>query len=136
MPCIGSTNLLLKKSYTEIFLFTDLFEAPKCAFWNTLTHRWSTLGCQLVSSNRTHSSCACRRLATFALLAPSDGLGSHYMRNGTGGATNDVLIGVLAAFFLVLLLLIIVVLACYCRHKKVRVLTIFGCLFYYRKTLL
>ena len=135
MPCIGSTNLLLKKSYTEIFLFTDLFETPKCAFWNTLTHRWSTLGCQLVSSNRTHSSCACRRLATFALLAPSDGLGgSHYLRNG--GATNDVLIGVLAAFFLVLLLLIIVVLACYCRHKKVRVLTIFGCLFYYRKTLL
>ena len=130
MPCIGSTNLLLKKSYTEIFLFTDLFEAPKCAFWNTLTHRWSTLGCQLVSSNRTHSSCACRRLATFALLAPSDGLGSHYMsRGGAGIATNDVLIGVLAAFFLVLLLLIIVVLACYCRHKKVRVLTIFGCLF-------
>ncbi|XP_038640782.1 adhesion G protein-coupled receptor L1-like isoform X5 [Scyliorhinus canicula] len=43
-----------------------------CSFWNyserTMMGFWSTQGCRLIESNRTHTACACSHLTNFALL--------------------------------------------------------------------
>lgn len=48
---------------------------------------WLSEGCKLVSSNRTHSTCACNQLATFGLLTEWDG--SAIGSSGTTGATTN-----------------------------------------------
>ncbi|KAL5289846.1 hypothetical protein ACFFRR_009701 [Megaselia abdita] len=42
---------------------------PVCVFWNFIEHTWSTDGCHLIDTNRTHSTCQCNHLTNFALLA-------------------------------------------------------------------
>lgn len=44
---------------------------------------WLTEGCKLTASNRTHSSCACNHLTSFALLADPAGL------VGAGASASD-----------------------------------------------
>ena len=46
--------------------------SPNCSFWNysqhSMTGQWSSQGCKLVESNRTHTSCSCSHLTNFAVL--------------------------------------------------------------------
>ncbi|XP_015245641.1 adhesion G protein-coupled receptor L2 isoform X12 [Cyprinodon tularosa] len=43
-----------------------------CSFWNyserSMMGYWSTQGCKLVDSNKTHTTCACSHLTNFAIL--------------------------------------------------------------------
>ncbi|XP_041446237.1 adhesion G protein-coupled receptor L2 isoform X3 [Xenopus laevis] len=43
-----------------------------CSFWNyserTMMGYWSTQGCRLVETNKTHTTCACSHLTNFAIL--------------------------------------------------------------------
>ncbi|KAM4640812.1 adhesion G protein-coupled receptor L2 isoform 4-T6 [Discoglossus pictus] len=43
-----------------------------CSFWNyserTMMGYWSTQGCKLVETNKTHTTCACSHLTNFAIL--------------------------------------------------------------------
>ncbi|XP_018593474.1 adhesion G protein-coupled receptor L3 isoform X3 [Scleropages formosus] len=45
---------------------------PNCTFWSyskrTMTGYWSTQGCRLVGTNRTHTTCSCTHLTNFAVL--------------------------------------------------------------------
>ncbi|XP_070564242.1 adhesion G protein-coupled receptor L4-like [Ptychodera flava] len=44
----------------------------RCAFWNytqsTMVGEWSTAGCHVITSNTTHTMCACNHLTNFAVL--------------------------------------------------------------------
>lgn len=43
-----------------------------CSFWNyserSMMGYWSTQGCKLVSSNKSHTTCSCSHLTNFAIL--------------------------------------------------------------------
>uniref|UniRef100_A0A8C2CJ49 Adhesion G protein-coupled receptor L3.1 n=1 Tax=Cyprinus carpio TaxID=7962 RepID=A0A8C2CJ49_CYPCA len=45
---------------------------PNCSFWSyskrTMTGHWSTQDCRLLGTNRTHTSCSCTHLTSFAVL--------------------------------------------------------------------
>ncbi|XP_068177581.1 adhesion G protein-coupled receptor L3 isoform X1 [Antennarius striatus] len=45
---------------------------PNCSFWSyskrTMTGFWSTQDCRLLTTNRTHTSCSCTHLTSFAVL--------------------------------------------------------------------
>lgn len=45
---------------------------PNCSFWSyskrTMTGYWSTQDCRLLATNRTHTSCSCTHLTSFAVL--------------------------------------------------------------------
>ncbi|XP_057699312.1 adhesion G protein-coupled receptor L3 isoform X9 [Corythoichthys intestinalis] len=45
---------------------------PNCSFWSyskrTMTGFWSTQDCRLLNTNRTHTSCSCTHLTSFAVL--------------------------------------------------------------------
>ena len=42
-----------------------------CALWNYNLKQWQMDGCQLIESNRTHSTCECNHLSVYALLRSS-----------------------------------------------------------------
>ncbi|KAG2471166.1 AGRL1 protein, partial [Polypterus senegalus] len=46
--------------------------SPNCSFWNyserSMMGQWSTQGCRMVESNKTHTTCACSHLTNFAVL--------------------------------------------------------------------
>ncbi|KAM8880021.1 adhesion G protein-coupled receptor L3 isoform 10-T13 [Spinachia spinachia] len=45
---------------------------PNCSFWSyskrTMTGFWSTQDCRLLATNRTHTTCSCTHLTSFAVL--------------------------------------------------------------------
>ncbi|XP_037949539.1 latrophilin Cirl [Teleopsis dalmanni] len=49
-------------------LKTENVSNPTCVFWNYIDHAWSANGCNLESTNRTHSICMCNHLTNFAIL--------------------------------------------------------------------
>ncbi|KAM7162337.1 adhesion G protein-coupled receptor L2 isoform 5-T11 [Macrochelys suwanniensis] len=63
---------------TDPVLFTlehidpDNYFNANCSFWNyserTMMGYWSTQGCKLIDTNKTHTSCACSHLTNFAIL--------------------------------------------------------------------
>nr|XP_020844335.1 adhesion G protein-coupled receptor L2 isoform X14 [Phascolarctos cinereus] len=63
---------------TDPVLFTlehidpDNYFNANCSFWNyserTMMGYWSTQGCRLVDTNKTHTTCACSHLTNFAIL--------------------------------------------------------------------
>ncbi|XP_075396254.1 adhesion G protein-coupled receptor L4 [Tenrec ecaudatus] len=50
-------------------------QESRCAFWkyssHTMNGSWSSEGCELTSSNETHTSCRCNHLTHFAILMSS-----------------------------------------------------------------
>ncbi|XP_063198860.1 adhesion G protein-coupled receptor L2 isoform X21 [Chroicocephalus ridibundus] len=50
----------------------DNYFNANCSFWNyserTMMGYWSTQGCKLVDTNKTHTTCACSHLTNFAIL--------------------------------------------------------------------
>ncbi|XP_048457512.1 adhesion G protein-coupled receptor L2 [Rhincodon typus] len=63
---------------TEPVVFTlahidpDNYFNANCSFWSyserTMTGFWSTQGCKLIDTNRTHTKCECRHLTNFAII--------------------------------------------------------------------
>lgn len=51
---------------------TENYFNPNCSFWNyserSMTGYWSTQGCKLLATNKTHTTCACSHLTNFAIL--------------------------------------------------------------------
>ncbi|XP_076462795.1 latrophilin-like protein 1 [Babylonia areolata] len=43
-------------------------ENPKCSFWDTELSAWSSEGCWVFESNKTHTLCKCDHLTSFAVL--------------------------------------------------------------------
>ncbi|KAM8939275.1 adhesion G protein-coupled receptor L3 [Pelodytes ibericus] len=45
---------------------------PNCSFWsysrNNMSGHWSTQGCRLLTTNKTHTVCSCNHLTNFAVL--------------------------------------------------------------------
>ncbi|XP_053559162.1 adhesion G protein-coupled receptor L3 [Bombina bombina] len=45
---------------------------PNCSFWSysktNMSGHWSTQGCRLLSTNKTHTTCSCNHLTNFAVL--------------------------------------------------------------------
>uniref|UniRef100_A0A3Q3WD45 Uncharacterized protein n=1 Tax=Mola mola TaxID=94237 RepID=A0A3Q3WD45_MOLML len=67
---------------TEPVVFTlkhlqlDNYYTPNCSFWNyserSMTGQWSSLGCRLLGTNNTHTTCSCSHLTNFAVLMAHD----------------------------------------------------------------
>ncbi|XP_069795468.1 adhesion G protein-coupled receptor L2 isoform X6 [Narcine bancroftii] len=63
---------------TEPVVFTlehidpDNYFNANCSFWSyserTMMGFWSTQGCKLINTNRTHTTCECRHLTNFAII--------------------------------------------------------------------
>ncbi|MGH0149903.1 UNVERIFIED_CONTAM: hypothetical protein FKN15_015811 [Acipenser sinensis] len=58
--------------FTLPHLKLDNHFSPNCSFWNyserSMMGYWSTQGCRLVKTNKTHTTCACSHLTNFAVL--------------------------------------------------------------------
>uniref|UniRef100_A0A8C1SGF6 Adhesion G protein-coupled receptor L2 n=1 Tax=Cyprinus carpio TaxID=7962 RepID=A0A8C1SGF6_CYPCA len=67
--------------FTLAHLDTENYFNPNCSFWNysetSMTGYWSTQGCKLLATNKTHTTCSCSHLTNFAILmVHRDGVGS------------------------------------------------------------
>ncbi|XP_073767739.1 adhesion G protein-coupled receptor L2b.1 isoform X6 [Danio rerio] len=58
--------------FTLEHLDTENYFNPNCSFWNyserSMSGYWSTQGCKLLSTNKTHTTCSCSHLTNFAIL--------------------------------------------------------------------
>ncbi|XP_063795062.1 adhesion G protein-coupled receptor L2 isoform X11 [Pseudophryne corroboree] len=58
--------------FTLKHIDADNYFNANCSFWNyserTMMGYWSTQGCRLVETNKTHTTCACSHLTNFAIL--------------------------------------------------------------------
>ncbi|XP_078264259.1 adhesion G protein-coupled receptor L2 isoform X4 [Rhinoraja longicauda] len=69
---------------TEPVVFTlqhidpDNYFNANCSFWSyserTMMGFWSTQGCKLIDTNRTHTKCECRHLTNFAIIMAHKGV--------------------------------------------------------------
>ncbi|XP_072261024.1 adhesion G protein-coupled receptor L3 isoform X5 [Pyxicephalus adspersus] len=78
------TAAVYKESSSKVYLtdpvmFTvkhieqsDDYFNPNCSFWSysktNFSGHWSTQGCRLMTTNRTHTKCSCNHLTNFAVL--------------------------------------------------------------------
>lgn len=81
LPFSSSWFLSLSQTYSLSFSSFHLLHCPQhseenfnpnCSFWSyskrTMTGFWSTQDCRLLATNRTHTSCSCTHLTSFAVL--------------------------------------------------------------------
>ncbi|XP_017569078.1 adhesion G protein-coupled receptor L2-like isoform X2 [Pygocentrus nattereri] len=58
--------------FTLEHLDTEKYFNPNCSFWNyserSMMGYWSTQGCKLLGTNKTHTTCSCSHLTNFAIL--------------------------------------------------------------------
>ncbi|XP_050991603.1 adhesion G protein-coupled receptor L2 isoform X2 [Labeo rohita] len=58
--------------FTLAHLDTENYFNPNCSFWNyserSMSGYWSTQGCKLLATNKTHTTCSCSHLTNFAIL--------------------------------------------------------------------
>ncbi|XP_057188997.1 adhesion G protein-coupled receptor L2-like isoform X4 [Triplophysa rosa] len=58
--------------FTLEHLDTENYFNPNCSFWNyserSMMGYWSTQGCKLLATNKTHTTCSCSHLTNFAIL--------------------------------------------------------------------
>ncbi|XP_047674752.1 adhesion G protein-coupled receptor L2-like isoform X7 [Tachysurus fulvidraco] len=58
--------------FTLEHLDTENYFNPNCSFWNyserSMMGYWSTQGCKLLGTNKTHTTCSCSHLTNFAIL--------------------------------------------------------------------
>lgn len=58
--------------FTLEHLDTENYFNPNCSFWNyserSMMGYWSTQGCKLIATNKTHTTCTCSHLTNFAIL--------------------------------------------------------------------
>uniref|UniRef100_A0A3Q3DLS5 Si:ch1073-186i23.1 n=1 Tax=Hippocampus comes TaxID=109280 RepID=A0A3Q3DLS5_HIPCM len=65
--------------FTLEHLDKDNYYNPNCSFWNyserSMMGYWSTQGCKLLDTNRSHTTCSCNHLTNFAILMAHRGNG-------------------------------------------------------------
>ncbi|XP_077412684.1 adhesion G protein-coupled receptor L2b.1 isoform X10 [Vanacampus margaritifer] len=58
--------------FTLEHLDKEHYYNPNCSFWNyserSMMGYWSTQGCKLLDTNRSHTTCSCNHLTNFAIL--------------------------------------------------------------------
>uniref|UniRef100_A0AAQ4PRT8 Uncharacterized protein n=1 Tax=Gasterosteus aculeatus aculeatus TaxID=481459 RepID=A0AAQ4PRT8_GASAC len=68
--------------FTLEHLDKEHYYNPNCSFWNyserSMMGYWSTQGCKLLDTNKSHTTCSCSHLTNFAILMAHRG-------NGDGG---------------------------------------------------
>ncbi|XP_061489468.1 adhesion G protein-coupled receptor L2 isoform X8 [Rhineura floridana] len=69
--------------FTLAHIDTNNYFNANCSFWNyserTMMGYWSTQGCKLIDTNKTHTTCACSHLTNFAILMAHRGLAYNGM---------------------------------------------------------
>lgn len=82
---INTNGLLL----CFLFLQKEHYYNPNCSFWNyserSMMGYWSTQGCKLLDTNKSHTTCSCSHLTNFAILMVYRGnvvSGPHRGSNG------------------------------------------------------
>lgn len=57
---------------SSVFVQKEHYYNPNCSFWNYSEHSmmgyWSTQGCKLLETNKSHTTCSCSHLTNFAIL--------------------------------------------------------------------
>ena len=98
----------------------DDHASPICVMWDNNKHKWNADDCSLLSSNRSHSTCTCQKLGTYALLADPTYLVGHYetMKSDLYSA-NLITIIVTSSILVILTMLLVAVVVVYCRRIKV-----------------
>ncbi|XP_056598521.1 adhesion G protein-coupled receptor L2-like isoform X3 [Triplophysa dalaica] len=78
--------------FTLEHLDTENYFNPNCSFWNyserSMMGYWSTQGCKLLATNKTHTTCSCSHLTNFAILM------AHREHAG-GGSVHELLLTVI-----------------------------------------
>ncbi|XP_062336519.1 adhesion G protein-coupled receptor L2-like isoform X4 [Osmerus eperlanus] len=63
--------------FTLEHLDKEHYYNPNCSFWNyserSMMGYWSTLGCKLLDTNKSHTTCSCSHLTNFAILMAHKG---------------------------------------------------------------
>lgn len=58
--------------FVSLPLQKEHYYNPNCSFWNYSEHSmmgyWSTQGCKLLETNKSHTTCSCSHLTNFAIL--------------------------------------------------------------------
>uniref|UniRef100_A0A8C8JX80 Adhesion G protein-coupled receptor L2-like n=1 Tax=Oncorhynchus tshawytscha TaxID=74940 RepID=A0A8C8JX80_ONCTS len=66
--------------FTLEHLDKEHYDNPNCSFWNyserSMIGYWSTQGCKLLDTNKSHTTCSCSHLTNFAILMAHRGNGS------------------------------------------------------------
>uniref|UniRef100_W5KMG3 Si:ch1073-186i23.1 n=1 Tax=Astyanax mexicanus TaxID=7994 RepID=W5KMG3_ASTMX len=77
--------------FTLEHLDTENYFNPNCSFWNyserSMMGYWSTQGCKLLGTNKTHTTCSCSHLTNFAILMAHRGHGD--------GSVHELLLNVI-----------------------------------------
>ncbi|XP_048353415.1 adhesion G protein-coupled receptor L2 isoform X13 [Sphaerodactylus townsendi] len=64
--------------FTLAHIDAENYFNANCSFWNyserTMMGYWSTQGCKLIDTNKTHTTCACSHLTNFAILMAHRGI--------------------------------------------------------------
>ncbi|RWS26963.1 G-protein coupled receptor protein-like protein [Leptotrombidium deliense] len=60
--------MLSKVRLTFKHLVTTNVTDPKCVHWNIARMKWTSNGCEVISWNRSHTTCECNHLTNFAVL--------------------------------------------------------------------
>lgn len=59
-------------NHISCYLQMERYFNSNCSFWNyserSMMGYWSTQGCKLLESNKTHTTCSCNHLTNFAVL--------------------------------------------------------------------
>lgn len=65
-------SIIWTLNHISCYLQMEHYFNSNCSFWNyserSMMGYWSTQGCKLVDSNKTHTTCACSHLTNFAIL--------------------------------------------------------------------
>ncbi|XP_069801940.1 adhesion G protein-coupled receptor E3-like [Dendropsophus ebraccatus] len=98
--------------------------SPNCVFWDPENNKWSTNGCYIKDNNKTHITCACNHLSSFAVLMAPSGHKDDYI------LTIISRVGLSLSLFCLLLSLLTFILCRPLRSVHTSVLTaMWSCLF-------
>ncbi|XP_054625515.1 adhesion G protein-coupled receptor L2-like isoform X2 [Dunckerocampus dactyliophorus] len=77
--------------FTLEHLDKEHYYNPNCSFWNyserSMMGYWSTQGCKLLDTNKSHTTCSCNHLTNFAILMAHRGNGK--------GSVHELLLSVI-----------------------------------------
>ncbi|KAK7945537.1 hypothetical protein WMY93_001265 [Mugilogobius chulae] len=78
--------------FTLEHLDKEHYYNPNCSFWNyserSMMGHWSTQGCKLLDTNKSHTTCSCNHLTNFAILMAHKG-------NVADGSVHELLLTVI-----------------------------------------
>jgi hypothetical protein len=102
---------------------TDDETYPLCVYWDHHSHNWNANDCGLLMTNKSHSTCACQKLGTYALLVnPSNLEGTTLNLKRDVYSATVITIIVSSSLLIVLSILLIAVGFVYCGHVQVPII--------------